>query len=118
MNCSKQELIVVAYIGAAAVQSSENRTMQSIQKEMGQLYPGGKIFCQSRVAEVLEQTLEKESYVVHNVLPRGKLTKHDYVITDMPRHVNKIKKMLSVKSIRDTFSFDRQRVKLFEINNL
>ena len=42
LNCSKQELIVVVYIGAAAVQSSGNRTMQSIQKEMGQLYPGGK----------------------------------------------------------------------------
>ena len=118
MNCSKQELIVVVYFGAAAVQGTGNRTIQSIQKAMGNFYPGGKTFCQSRVSEVIEQTLEKEPYVTHNILPRGKLTKHDYVITDMGKHVNKIKKMLSVKSIRDTFSFDRQRVKLFEINNL
>ena len=112
-RCNKQELIIVVYIGAAKVQGTGNRTKQSIQKAMGQFYPGGKTFCQSRVSEVLEQTLEKESYVTHNILPRGKLTKHDYVITDMGKHVNKIKKMLSVKSIRDTFAFDYERVRPF-----
>ena len=75
--CSKQELVLVVYLGAAAVNlrrmsaldgSSKNRTIQSIQKEMGQFYPNGKTFCQSRIADVLEQTLEKEPYVIHNKL--------------------------------------------------
>lgn len=117
--CSRQELVLVVYLGAAAVNlkqmeggysSSKNRTIQSIQKEMGQFYPNGKTFCQSRIADVLEQTLEKEPYVIHNKLPRGKLFKHDYAITDMQKHVKKIRKMLSVKHIRNTFSFDQKRI--------
>ena len=46
----------------------------------------------------------------HTLYTINYLFKHDYAITDMPKHVKKIRKMLSVKNIRDTFSFDQKRI--------
>ena len=108
--CSAQELVVVLYCGALMIQGTGNHTMQAILKAAGELYGGGKTFCQSRISGVMQRTLEKEDYVIHNVLPRGKLFKHEYIINDVEKHKKKIRKMLGVKSIRETFSFNLEHV--------
>ena len=77
---------------------------------MGKLYPGGKTFLQPRIIKVAEQTLFKESFVEHNLLPRGRLTQHAVAVTDQEKCKKKVRKMLG-GFVSGVWALDMTRVK-------
>ena len=79
---------------------------------MAEFYPGGKVWNQPRVLDLAKETLLKEPFVEHRILPRGKLNEHYVCITDPEKCVKKIKKMLGGFKIW-VWGFDETLVKQF-----
>ena len=77
---------------------------------MSEFYPGGKTFLQPRIIKLAEQTLFKESFIEHSVLPRGRLKQHAVAVIDQEKCKKKVKKMLSGFG-NSVWSFDLTRVK-------
>ena len=110
MSCNRQELVIVMYAGTLAVQGTGNLTIKSILTAMSAFYPGGKTFLQPRIIKVAEQTLFKESFVEHNLLPRGRLKQHAVAVIDQEKCKKKVRKMLG-GFVNGVWALDMTRVK-------